>query len=337
MRACRTPLAFTARLLPHGARRTAHRGNVPRSSVRTVVMASPSTTTLVTPNWVNENLADIHVVDASWHMPALKRSAVDEFKAKRIPGAKFFDIDGVSDAANPAPHMLPSTQGMRASLHALGLNDDKAVVLYDNDGMFSVARAWWMFRVFGRDNVFVLDGGAPAYEAAGFAMELDGDVAAVDASARACQDAMKGEKGRDFRGEREFLVKSMDDVIKNIDASTFQVVDARGQARFRGEAAEPRAGVRSGHIPGSRNVFFGDLLSSNKTFKTKDEIRAIFVSNGVNLSGDKPIVCSCGTGVTACILALALDTIGIPNVAVYDGSWSEYGADENAPIAVGEA
>ena len=298
-----------------------------------------ATTTLVTPAWVAENLKSIHVVDASWHMPALKRSAVDEFKAKRIPGAKFFDIDGVSDGANPAPHMLPSTSGMRSALETLGLNDDKAVVLYDNDGMFSVARAWWMFKVFGRDNVYVLDGGAPAYEAAGFEMEFGGGVedADVGASTRACQEAMKGENGRDFKGEREFLVKSMGDVIQNIDTNAFQVVDARGQARFRGEAAEPRAGVRSGHIPGSRNVFFGELLNSDKTFKTQEEIRAVFVANGVDLSGEKPIVCSCGTGVTACILALALDKIGASDVAVYDGSWSEYGADESAPIAVGES
>jgi len=299
---------------------------------------------LVNARFVRECGKDVHVVDASWHMPATKRNAKEEYKAKRLPGAKFFDIDGVKDAANPAPHMLPSTGGMRAAMEAIGVvdGDDRAIVVYDADGMFSAARAWWMFKVFGREDVYVLDGGAPAYEAAGFEMETGEPAMDVDAAAKACVQAMAlealtGKRGKDYKGERPELVKSMSDVLENIESAEFQLVDARNQARFRGEAAEPRAGVRSGHVPGARNVFFGDLLNADKTFKSTDDIRATFVKSGLDLSGETPIVCSCGTGVTGCILALALENIGHQDVAVYDGSWSEYGADTSAPLAVGEA
>jgi len=293
----------------------------------------------------NANAATLTFVDASWHMPDAKRSGVSEFATSRLSAsAKFLDVDATSDRDASAPHQLPAPEAFEAAIRELGLRESDDIVIYDRDGMFSAARAWWMFRAHGWENVRVLDGGAPAWRASGF----DEDTSArsedeIRAHAKKCEEVMRARRARegdarskDFKGTREELVKSKADMLENLNAATFQVVDARGAARFRGETKEPRAGVRSGHIPGSRNVFFGDLLDSDKKFKSVDELRRVFEASGLDLSAaGKPIVASCGTGVTACILALGLHRCGVENVAVYDGSWTEWGSDESCPLATG--
>jgi thiosulfate/3-mercaptopyruvate sulfurtransferase len=303
---------------------------------------------LVSPEWLHERLNDVVVLDASWHMPDLKRSGSIEHCERRIPGAKFFDIDGVSDFRNPSPHMLPSTEAFTRACAALGIapggEDARPVVVYDANGMFSSARAWWMFRVFGRDDIFVLDGGFPAWESAGFDVDTNPvDEKDVETHVSECKKAMECENAetRDFKGIRSDLVKTKAEMVENATSTSsaaFRVVDARGNARFRGETVEPRAGVRSGHIPGSRNVFFGDLLDDTKRFKSVAEMDSTFARAGIDLKTPGPIVATCGTGVTACILALAMHECGVKDVGVYDGSWTEYGGadDETCPIATGE-
>ena len=303
---------------------------------------------LVSAEWLHERLNDVVVLDASWHMPDLKRSGSIEHCERRIPGAKFFDIDGVSDFRNPSPHMLPSTGAFTRACAALGIapggEDARPLVVYDTNGMFSAARAWWMFRVFGREDIFVLDGGFPAWESAGFDVDTNPvDESDVEAHVSECKKAMECENAetRDFKGIRSDLVKTKAEMVENATSTSsaaFRVVDARGNARFRGETVEPRAGVRSGHIPGSRNVFFGDLLNDAKRFKSVAEMGSTFARAGIDLTTPGQIVATCGTGVTACILALAMHECGVKDVGVYDGSWTEYGGadEETCPIATGE-
>ena len=241
---------------------------------------------------------DVVVLDASWHMSDLKRSGSKEHCERRIPGAKFFDIDGVSDSRNPSPHMLPSTEAFKPACATIGIapggEDARPVVVYDTNGMFSAARAWWMFRVFGRDDIFVLDGGFPAWESAGFDLDTNPvDVNDVMAHVSECKKAMECENAdmRDFKGIRSDLVKTKAEMVENATSTSpaFRVVDARGNARFRGETVEPRAGVRSGHIPGSRNLFFGDLLDDAKRFKSVAEMESAFARAGIDLMNTKKV------------------------------------------------
>lgn len=304
--------------------------------------SASASSALVSADWLDAHRDDVQIVDASWHMPDLKRNGAREHARTRLtPQTVFFDVDKVSDGRNPAPHMLPSAKAFEAACETLKLTKTKPIVVYDTNGMFSAARAWWMFRAHGWENVKVLDGGKPAWDARGYASDdaerAEEDIAAhVDACARAMR-ALGDDVPGDFKGTRAELVKTKREVVENIQTKSFQVVDARGAARFRGETKEPREGVRSGHIPGSKNVFFGELLNEDKTFKPVEALRQVFETSGLDLSASaKPIVASCGTGVTAAIVALGLHECGV-EAAVYDGSWTEYGADAQCPLATGPA
>jgi thiosulfate/3-mercaptopyruvate sulfurtransferase len=283
--------------------------------------------TLVSTDWLAgrlaRDLASVVVLDASWHMPGAGRDAKAEFLAGRIPGARRFDIDRVSDHESPLPHMAPSAEAFRAAAQALGIGPDTQVVAYDSVGLFSAARAWWTFRLMGHRTVAVLDGGLPKWVSEGRPVET-GEVGA----ARPVPPVeVSREAGR---------VVGAEDVALALAEGSAQVLDARGRARFRGEAAEPRPGLRAGHMPGAFNVPFGDVLNPDGTLKDEDGIRAALAGEGVDPM--RPIITTCGSGVTAAILALALERLGRV-AALYDGSWAEWGAVSESgptrPVATG--
>ena len=278
---------------------------------------------IVETGWLAErrNTPGLAVLDGSMHLPNSGRNAKAEYLEAHIPGALFFDIDEISDAASSLPHMLPPTEKFASRMKKMGIGDGMKVVVYDSEGLYSAARVWWMFRVMGHDDVAVLNGGLKKWKAEGRALE-DGPPAR--------------------RGERHFtpcfhsaLVRDVSEVKALLGSSEAQIVDARAAARFAGTAPEPRAGLRSGHIPGSRNVPFTSLLNADGTLKGEAELRAAFASSGVDIA--KPVVASCGSGVTAGVVAFALAMLGHPDTAVYDGSWVEWGADQNLPIETGPA
>ena len=274
------------------------------------------TNTIVSTAWLAERLAspDIVVLDCSWHLPAAGRNAKAEYLEAHIPGAQFFDIDQMSDTASPLPHMLPPAAVFSSKVRKMGIGDGKRIVCYDAAGLFSAARVWWMFRVFGHDDVVVLDGGLPKWKAEGHPLE--------DGPARTPQE-------RHFTARfRSMLVADMADA-----KAAPQIADARSPSRFRGEEPEPRPGVRPGHIPGAHNVHYATLLNGDGTLKHADQIARIFREAGVDLR--KPVMTSCGSGVTAAILSLALAEAGVSGDRLYDGSWAEWGADPTTDVATG--
>lgn len=278
--------------------------------------------TLVSTDWLAKHLKDpdLRVLDGSWHMPDTGRDAKAEYEAAHIPGARFFDIDDIADARSDLPHMAPSVEKFMSRLRAMGVGDGHQVVVYDASGLMSAARVWWLFRLMGQENVAVLDGGLPKWLAEGHPTE---DMPPIV---------------RDRHMTVRFQNQLVRDVTQVAHASKLgdpQVVDARSAERFRGEAAEPREGLRAGHIPGSRNVPFGSLLNADKTMKTPEETRAVFEAAGVDLS--KPVITTCGSGVTAAILSLALERMGHSHWSLYDGSWTEWGMFPTVPVATGEA
>ncbi|MDE1146563.1 MAG: 3-mercaptopyruvate sulfurtransferase [Azospirillaceae bacterium] len=278
---------------------------------------------LVSTEWLADHLADtdIRVVDASYHMPNVARDAKAEFADRHIPGAVFFEIDAIADKTIPLPHMLPTAEAFAKATADLGIGRDSTVVVYDVYDLFSAARVWWTFRTFGHDKVFVLDGGFPKWLAEGRPVESG--------------PAQPKPAGEPIAARlNPALVRSADAVRENIDRKVEQVVDARSQGRFEATAPEPRAGLRGGHIPGSRNVPFTDLIADGRLRPT-DELAARFQDAGVDVN--RPLVTSCGSGLTAAILALALHEIGQPDVAVYDGSWTEWGGRTDLPVATGPA
>ncbi|NQW08618.1 MAG: 3-mercaptopyruvate sulfurtransferase [Alphaproteobacteria bacterium] len=278
---------------------------------------------LVTTAWLTDHLGDgdVKVLDASYHLPTVKRDADAEFRATHIPGAVRFDIDAVCEPGNPLPHMIPSTALFANKVGALGVASGDHVVVYDVYGMQSAARAWWMFRLFGHDRVSVLNGGLPKWTAEGRPTEAG----APTPSPASFEARLRPE-----------LVRVRDDLLRNIDGAEEQVVDARAAGRFTGEEPEPRAGMRSGHIPGSRSLPFTTLLSGeHREIAPPDQLHAAFDAAGLDL--DKPMVASCGSGVTACVIALAAHVLGKPGIAVYDGSWSEWGGRDDTPIETGPA
>lgn len=278
--------------------------------------------TLVSTDWLAVHMKDpdLRILDASTYLPGIDRDGRTEYDAVHIPGARFFDIDDVSDGRSDLPHMVPPIEKFMSRVRAMGVGDGHQIVVYDGSGLFSAARVWWLFRLMGQDNIAVLDGGLPKWIAEGREVE---DLAPVI---------------RDRHMTVRFQNQMVRDVTQVSSASklgTSQIVDARAAARFRGEAPEPREGLRSGHIPNSRNVPFTDLLNDDKTMKTPDQTRAIFVSAGVDLK--KPIVTTCGSGVTAAVLGLALERMGHDMWSLYDGSWTEWGMFPTVPVATGEA
>jgi thiosulfate/3-mercaptopyruvate sulfurtransferase len=277
---------------------------------------------LVTTDWLAQHLGNpgLRILDGSWHMPAEGRDARSEFSAAHIPGAQFFDIDAISDTASPLPHMVPDAAQFAAQVSALGIGNDDAVVVYDNSDLLSAARVWWLLRAMGLTRVAVLDGGLPKWLAEGRPV---------------ASGAEPPRTGRLTAAMDLTRVRDAAQVLKASADPDIQVIDARAPARFRGEVPEPRAGLRSGHIPGSRNVFFKAVLNDDGTLKSAPELRKVFEDAGVDL--DKPAITSCGSGVTASVLYLALELLGHRDVAIYDGSWSEWGQNAELPIATGEA
>ena len=280
------------------------------------------TKTLVSTDWLAKHLKDpdLRLLDASWYLPGEGRDPKAEYQAAHIPGARFFDIDEISDARSDLPHMVPPVEKFMSRMRAMGVGDGHQVVVYDGAGLMSAARVWWLFRLMGQENVAVLDGGLPKWQAEGHPIE---DMPPIP---------------RDRHMTVRFQNHLVRDVTQVAQASKLgdpQIVDARSAARFRGDAPEPREGLRSGHIPGSRNVPFSDLLNNDKTMKSPQETRAVFEAAGVVLG--KPVITTCGSGVTAAVLALALERMGHTNWSLYDGSWSEWGMFPTVPVATGDA
>lgn len=275
---------------------------------------------LISTAWLAERLDDpaVKIIDASWHMPDAGRDAAAEYAERHIPGAVFFGIDEICDRASPLPHMLSAPADFAVAARRLGIEPHSTVVVYDTHGIFSAPRVWWNFRAMGHAATYVLDGGLPKWIAEGRPLEAG------------WRNAPHGEfKSRAQPG----LVRDLDQVRQIVGDGSAQLVDARSAARFSAAEPEPRAGLRSGHMPGARNVPWGGVVASDVTLAAPETLREVFARAGVDLSA--PIVTTCGSGISAALLALALARIGRDDVAVYDGSWSEWGARADTPVAVG--
>ncbi len=274
---------------------------------------------LVDSAWLEVSLCspDLRVVDASWHLPTEDRDPRDEYLAEHIPGAVFFDIDEICDSDSDLPHMLPSAEKFASRVRALGLGDGNRIVVYDSVGLMSAARVWWMFRVFGHQEVAVLDGGLPKWKSEG----------------RPLEDMEPSPSSRHFTPRANWLlVRDADQVARAIEAGDEQVVDARSPGRFRGEEAEPRPGLRGGHMPGAVSLHYQTLLDSSGAMLDAESLRARMRDVGVDLK--RPIITSCGSGITAAVINLALHTLGHDRNAVYDGSWADWGrAGSGRPVA----
>ena len=278
---------------------------------------------IVETDWLASHLSspDLVVLDGSWHLPTSGRDAKSEYLGEHIPGALFFDIDDLSDEKSDLPHMLPSTVKFASRMKKMGIGDGARIVVYDTTGIFSAARVWWTFRAMGHGDVAVLNGGLKKWKTEGRPLE-DGPPPK--------------------RSERHYtplqntqLIRDFDEMKALIGKPGAQIVDARPAGRFEGKDPEPRPGLRCGHIPGSKNIPSQLLLNGDGKFKPASELGAIFKAAGIDVG--KPVVASCGSGVTASMLALALAVLGQTDAAVYDGSWAEWGKTNGPPIETGPA
>lgn len=279
-------------------------------------------TPLVTTDWFSDNLDAVKIIDASWRMPGAG-AARDDYDRRHIPGAVFFDIDAVADRSTDLPHMLPSPDAFASAVGAMGISTNDAVVVYDDQGIFSAPRVWWTFRAMGHEAVAVLDGGLKKWRAEG----------------RDVTDAAPAIQAAKYEATLQpDLVRDAGDVRTVITTGAPQIIDARSADRFLGQASEPRAGLISGAMPGAKNTPFDLLIKENGTLKAPDALREIFTTAGVNL--DAPAITTCGSGVTAAVLALALESLGHKDWSLYDGSWAEWGKEENDrdayPVIVGQ-
>ncbi len=278
---------------------------------------------LVTTDWLAGELgkADLIVFDATKYLPNENRDGKAEFLTAHIPGARYFDIDEVADQDTELPHMVPTPGRFAKLLGGMGVGNSSRVVFYDQKGLASAARGWWLMSLYGHDNAAVLDGGLPKWVREQRPTASGQPAAPVSASFRP-----------DYRPMR---LRGVGDLIRNVATQSELVLDARAAGRFTGATPEPRAGMRSGHMPGSANIPYTDLLNTDGTFKPIADLKARFAAAGVD--GARPVVTSCGSGVTACILTLGLRLSGLPEGAVYDGSWTEWGGRSDTPVESNQA
>ncbi len=275
-------------------------------------------TTLVSTDWLAAHLGAVRLLDTSWYLPAQNRDAKAEYAAGHIPGARFFDIDEIADLTGPLPHMAAPVEKFSSRVRALGIGDGQQVVVYDGAGIFSAARVWWNFRLMGLTLVAVLDGGMPKWRTEG----REVTTAPPDLRAPHLTPRLQ-----------PHFVKTAAQVLDAAQTRSAAIVDARSAARFKGEAPEPRAGLRGGHIPGSLNLPFTAVLNPDGTMKNAQALRDVFAGAGVDLS--RPVITTCGSGVTAAVLSLALERLGHRDHALYDGSWSEWGGRNDLPVERG--
>ena len=276
--------------------------------------------TLVSTDWLARHLKDpdLRVLDGSWYMPDQGRDAKAEYAAAHIPGARYFDIDDIADSRSELPHMAPPPEKFISRMRAMGVGDGHQVVVYDGAGLFSAARVWWLFRLMGKTDVAVLDGGLPKWVAEG----------------RETEDMPPILRERHITVARQnHLVRDVTQVAAAAKLGDHEILDARSPARFAGNEPEPRSGLRAGHIPGSKNVHYRTLLNDDGTMKSPDDLRRVFAAAGADLA--KPVITTCGSGVTAAILSLALERLGHARVSLYDGSWSEWGMYDELKVETG--
>jgi thiosulfate/3-mercaptopyruvate sulfurtransferase len=282
-----------------------------------------TTDPLVSTEWLAKHLHDknVKIIDASFKMPGVMPLPKEDYERAHIPGAMFFDVDAVADHANSLPHMFPDAEQFGRDVGTLGISNADTVVVYDSGGWVAAPRAWWMFLAFGHDKVRVLDGGLKKWLAEGHPVQ-GGNKVIKPATFKAKFDAKR--------------VRSIQQMTANLASKAEQVIDARAKERFEGSVPEPRAGLRGGHIPGSRNLPYNLLFdAATGTMKPLDQLRAAFTVVGVDLQ--KPIATSCGSGVSAAVLTLALYRLGVENPALYDGSWTEWGQPDGPAVATGPA
>lgn len=284
-------------------------------------MAQDDPKTLVSTDWLAAHMKDpdLRILDGTYFLPGIDRDPRAEYAETHIPGARFFDIDEISDQRSELPHMAPPVEKFMSRMRAMGVGDGHQVVVYDTHGLFSAARVWWLFKLMGQNDVAVLDGGLPKWVSEG----------------RETEDMEPIIRDRHMTVRRQaHLVKDVTQVSAASKLGDYEILDARSPARFRGEEPEPREGLRSGHIPGSKNVHYRELMNDDGTMKDPDGLRAVLDAAGVDTT--RPVITTCGSGVTAAIINLALERIGKTDHALYDGSWTEWGAFGTVPVATGD-
>ena len=277
--------------------------------------------TLVSTKWLAKRLenAEVRVLDASWYLPGMNRNPIIEYEKRHIPNARFFDIDDISDNRSELPHMVPPIEKFMSKVRKLGVGDGHQVIVYDGSGMFSAARVWWLFKMMGHKNIAVLNGGLPKWISDGFPVN---DKPPIIRDRHMMVDQISS------------YVRDVTQVAAASKLGDHEIVDARSPGRFRGEENEPREGLRRGHIPNSKNVFFKSLLNEDQTFKNNTELKRVFYSAGVDMT--KPVITTCGSGVSAAVLNLGLELIGKTDHSLYDGSWTEWGMSPALPVETGD-